>query len=213
MRFSRVLSGVAVGGLILLVGCSGTDEPVEATEFADGGGVTILPGGPTAVPVSSDERSRAIEAVRGSESLAQVVGEPVPEFEAGEMYVLDLAGVERATRFEVVLDEAVDVTGPWWNLQCQLTMRCGYRAGWTGVTVLRVAVNLDTGEVIEIGVEPPSSEEPVAGSPRGNFDVVRLPLEEHFDGLTIENLLTGESRFIEDPDLSADYCPPGLNDD
>lgn len=213
MKFSGVLSGVAVVGLIFVVGCSGTDEQVTATEFADGGGVTILPDGPTPAPVSADERSRAIEAVRGSESLAVVVGEPIPAFEAGEMYVLDVTGVGRATRFEITFVDALDVTGPWWNLECQLTMRFGYRAGWTNVTVLRVAVSFDTGEVIEIGVEPPPSQEPVAGAPRGNFDTVRRPLEEDFDGLTIENLVTGESEFIKDPDFSSDYCPPGLNDD
>jgi hypothetical protein len=144
-----------LASLVILAVAAGTALTVFAATRDSGNGLppanlTAIPVGPTGthptpVPVSSDDLSRIRKLITEDGRLAKLTGGQPFDFTD-----VRAETSERGTRLvalEAVWTNPIDTSGPWLEIECQMTVQYTSIARWTGLRSVAIYTDLGKGSI------------------------------------------------------------------
>jgi hypothetical protein len=201
----KLLAGVVLA--VLLGGAVAAAVADNRGSDPDGGIVTLLPVEPAPTP-NAEELAHAEAAARASGVVDRFLSGQT--WQAAEPAFARVSGHAHAVAFRAKWADPVEARTTWLLLRCQGTRRYEPQVTWQGVTQLRVVVDIDTGEVLGLGVVAPlgresnqSAESPIAVHLSGDTAVLR--------DLSTREVIASGSR--DEVVKRAEQCPNGLSDD
>lgn len=201
----KLLAGAVL--MLLLGGAVAAAVADNQGSDPDGGVVTLLPVEP-APTVSAYEATRAETAARDSGAVDRLLGGQ--DWDAIEPAFVGVSGHPHAVAFRATWAVPVEARTTWLLLRCQGTRRYEPEVTWQGVTQLRVVVDIDTGEMLGLGVVAPLDRE----SDRPTSSPVTV--HQSGDSAVLRDMATGAviaSGMRDDVVKQADQCPNGVSDD